>query len=191
MSNVLTMESANLFAGDHDAATSNHLSLLDLKLPALEESYVDWSPGGGPVGSEVETGIQKLEATFNLAGWTPEVMTLMAATTRQRQMFTIYGVLNDRRSGTKLEAKSIMQARLGRVNPTNFQRGQLQQHEYSIKSIIHYELYVDEKEIYYWDMFTNEFRVGGVDINFDTNRILRIPAGGVGDTSNTGGGGAP
>ena len=54
----------------------------------------------------------------------------------------------------------------------------MQQHEYSIKSIVHYELYFGSEEIYYWDMFTNEFRVGGVDINFDTNRILRISADG-------------
>lgn len=178
MSNVFVMESANLFAGDHDAATSNHLSLLNLKLPGLEENTVDWNPGGAPVASEVETGINKLEATFNLAGWSPEVMKLIGITQRERQVFTAYGVIRDRKFGKAIEAKAVMQARLGRANPTEFSRGSLQQHEYSIKSIVHYELYMGADEIYYWDMFTNEFRVGGVDINFDTNRILRIGADG-------------
>jgi P2 family phage contractile tail tube protein len=175
MSDVFNWEAANLFCGDHDTATSNHLSLLDLKLPQLEENTVDWTPGGSPVASEVETHINKLEATFNLAGFTPEVMKLIGISQRQRQTFTAYGVLRGRKLGNAVEAKAIMQARLGRVNPTSFKRGDLHQHEYSIKSIVHYELYFGNDEIYYWDMFTNEFRVGGEDINFDTNKILRIP----------------
>lgn len=175
MSNVLTMEAANLFCGDHDKATSNHLSLLDLKLASLEENLVDWNPGGSPVASEVETGINKLEMTFNLAGWTPEVMKLIGTSQRERQVFTAYGVIRDRRSGSTLEAMAVAQGRLARVNPTNFRRGDLHQHEYTIRGIVHYELYMGEDEIYFWDMFTNELRVGGVDINFETNRILKIP----------------
>lgn len=175
MSNVFTWEAANLFCGDHDAATSNHLSLLDIKLPMLEENMTDWNPGGSPVASEVETGINKLEWTFNLAGWTPEVMTLIGTSQRQRQVFTGYSVLRDRRSGATVEGKAVAQGRLARVNPTSFKRGDLHQHEYSIKGIVHYELYMAEQEIYYWDMFTNELRIGGVDVNFDTNKILRIP----------------
>jgi phage tail tube protein FII len=173
--NVLTMEAANLFCGDHDRATSNHLALLDLKLASLEENLVDWNPGGSPVASEVETGINKLEMTFNLAGWTPEVMKLIGTSQRERQVFTAYGVIRDRRAGSTLEAMAVAQGRLARVNPTSFKRGDLQQHEYTIRGIVHYELYLGEDEIYYWDMFTNELRIGGVDVNFETNRILRIP----------------
>jgi phage tail tube protein FII len=175
MSNVFTMESANLFCGAHDRATSNHLRLLGLKLPGLEENYVDWNPGGAPIASEVETGINKLEATFNLAGWQPEVMKLIGTSKRERQVFTAYGVIRDRRQGIAVEARCIMQARLGRVNPTEFKRGDLQSHEYSIRGVVHYELYMKDDEIYYWDMFTNEFRIGGEDINVDTNRILKVP----------------
>ncbi len=178
MSNVFTMEAANLFCGDHDRAVSNHLRLMGLKLPGLEENMVDWNPGGAPIASEVETGITKLESTFNLAGWQPEVMKLIGSSRRERQVFTAYGVIRDRRSGQALEAMCVMQARLGRVNPTEFRRGDLQSHEYSIRGIVHYELFLEKDEIYYWDMFTNEFRIGGEDINYDTNRILRVPTSG-------------
>lgn len=173
--NVFNWESANLFCGDHDTATSNHLSLLDLKLPMLEENMVDWNPGGSPVASEVETGMNKLEWTFNLAGFTPDVMTLIGTSRRQRQTFTGYGLLRERKSGAATELKAIAQGRLARVNPTSFKRGDMHQHEYSIKGIVHYELWMAEAELYYWDMFTNELRIGGVDVNFDTNKILRVP----------------
>jgi P2 family phage contractile tail tube protein len=188
MSNVFTMEAANLFCGNHDQATSNHLSILNWKLPTLEENTVDWNPGGSPVASEVETGINKLESTFTLAGYTPEVMKLIGTSARERQIFTGYGVIRDRKLGSAIELRAVMQARLGRVAPSDFRRGDMNSHEYSIKSIVHYELYMGGDELYFWDMFTGEFRIGGQDINFDTNRILRI--NGSTGSGGTGGGGA-
>jgi len=125
---VYIMESANLFCGDHDPSASNHLVLQELKLPGLEENFVDHAAGGAPLAIEVDTRIQRLEATFNLAGWQPQVMSLLGQSNRMRQTFTAYGLVRDRRSGEALEAKSIMEGRLGRVNPTNFRKGDLMSH---------------------------------------------------------------
>lgn len=74
---VYVMESANLFAGDHDPAASNHLALQEVKLPELAENFVDHAAGGAAIAIEVDTHIARLEVTFNLAGWTPHVMTLI------------------------------------------------------------------------------------------------------------------
>lgn len=176
MANVLTMEAANIFCGDHDPSKSNHLTLGPLKLPALEVNYQDHTAGGAPVGIEVDTHVMRLECTFSLLGWTDYVMELIRASTREKQIFTAYGVIRDRRTGKAQEAKAIMQGQLGRVNPTEFRRGTNQDHEYSIRGIVHYELYLNKAELYFWDFFENAFRSGGTDLNADINQILRIPA---------------
>jgi P2 family phage contractile tail tube protein len=179
---IITLEAANLFCGDHDpsAENSNHLTIQNLKLPGLEENNSDHTAGGAPIGIEIDTHVVKLAATFNLIGWNPQVIKLLGESRRERQIFTAYGVLRSRRSGKALELKAIMQGRMSKSNPTEFSRGNNQGHEHAINSIVHYEVYQDGDELLFWDFFTSTRRVGGVDLNADINRILRIPsAGGV------------
>lgn len=175
MSNLLIMEAANLFCGDDDPSNSLHLELSELKLPGLEENYSDYMPGGAPVAIEIDTHINRLEATFNLMGWNKKVMTMIGASSQAQQTFTAYGVIRDRRSGKALGSKAIMFGRLGRVNPQAYSRGNVQQHEYSIRGIMHYELYLDHEQFYYWDYFTNTRRIGGINFNLELNRLLQIP----------------
>lgn len=173
--NVFVMEAANLFCGDIDPSGSNHLSLSELQLPGMEENMVDHMPGGAPVAIEIDTHINKLVATFNLAGWTPKVMTMIGLSTAASQTFTAYGGIRDRRTSKLLEAKAIIGGRLSKVHPAAWNRGNLQHHEYAIGSITHYELHMDGDELWKWDFWLNERIIGGVDVNADLNSILRIP----------------
>lgn len=175
MSTVYLMTAANLFVGDHDPSKSKHLTLTELKLPDLQETFADHNPGGGLVGTEFAVGVEKLEATFNLAGFDPDLLSEFGLSTRYRNSFTAYGVITDQRSGREIEAKAIIEARLGRIAPDAFQRGEMQGHEYAMNSIVHYELWFDNREKLAWDFFTNLWRVDGVDQNATINRILRIP----------------
>jgi phage tail tube protein FII len=191
MANTLyTMESANLICGDTGGGSSpgisTHLSIMELKLPGLEETFVDVLPGGSTIGIEVPMAFNRLESTFNLAGWQPDVMTMIGRSERRLQVFTAYGLIRERRTGAALRAMAVMWGRLGRVNPTSFRKGDLMQHEFSIRSITHYELYMqqddtgsasarDMREIYYWDFFTSERRIDGVERNADHISILAIP----------------
>lgn len=182
---LYTMESANMVCGDTGDATSpgisTHLEILELKLPSLEENYVDHQPGGAPVAIEVPMFVNKLEATFNLAGWNPGVMSMIGQSARAMQRFTAYGLIRDRRTGNGLQAIAIFEARLGKVNPTAFKKGDMMAHEYALRSIVHYELYMQQvvgtepTEIYFWDFFTSTRRFGGVDLNDELNAILAIP----------------
>lgn len=186
---VYVMESVNLICGDSgtEAAPgkSTHLTIAELKLPGMEENYVDFLPGGAPIAMEVPTHINRLEASFNLNGWQPEVMGLIAQSDISLQRFTAYGLIRDRRTGEACQSVAIMWGRLGRVNPTNFRKGDLQMYEYSIRSIIHYQLLMSlakgqtPSEIYYWDFFSSQFRVtvNGVstNVNEDMINILAIP----------------
>ena len=183
---IFTMESANMICGDTGDASapgiSTHLEITDLKLPGLEENYVDHTPGGAPVQIEVPMFQNRLEATFTLAGWNPAVMSMFASWVRSLNRFTAYGLIRDRRTGMGLQAIALFEARLGRVNPTNFRKTDLMQMEYSLRSIVHYELYMQQvvgaepTEIVFWDFFTSTRRQGGVDLNAELNPILAIPS---------------
>lgn len=192
---IYVMESANLICGNTRGPASGggqaqtapgistHLVLQELKLPGFEENNVDHAPGGAMVAIEVPTHINKLEATFNLAGWDPQVMSMLAQNNPMHQVFTAYGLIRDRRTSNALQAIAVIQGRLGRVNPTAFSKGNLMAHEYSIKSIVHYELWMQigavnttPTEIYYYDFFTSRLRSGRVELTNDLVRLLAIPA---------------
>jgi len=201
---IYTMESANLICGDAGPGgkgapgISTHLVLQELKLPALEENYVDHAPGGAPIAIEIPTHMNKLEATFNLAGWDPKLMAYIGQEDPFKQRFTAYGLIRNRRTAKALQAIAVMEGRLGRVNPTAFSKGNLMAHEYSIKSITHYELKMSLTggqldEIYFWDFFSSVRRIGGKDLNKDMMRLLHIPGNAI-DTqgpSVDNGGGVP
>jgi phage tail tube protein FII len=184
---IYTMESANIICGDVVGAAgpmpgeSTHLVLSELKLPTIEENYVDHTPGGAMVGIEIPSHINKLEATFNLAGWDPEIMAFIGRNDPYYQRFTAYGLIRDRRSSEALQSVARIEGRLGRVNPTAFSKGNLQHHEYSIKSIVSYSLWMQLEpgndaptEIYYWDFFTSRLRVRSDEISDDLHRLLGI-----------------
>lgn len=181
---LYTMESAQMRCGDVGGGPGvpgemTHLTIQEMKLPALEEAFVDHTPGGAIAGTEIMMVINKLEATFNLAGWQPRIMRLFGTANRSNQRFEAIGLIRDRRTGVALKGQAIIEGRLGRVNPTNFAKGNLMAHEYSIRGIISYKLSMQEdpnstrmEPIYEWDFFTSEFWVGENDVNSDLKRIL-------------------
>lgn len=172
--NFKVLEAVNLFCGDHDPTASKHLTITELQLPTLQEIYADHHPGGSRVQIEVAMGIEKLAATFKLAGFDEELYTQFGVGSRAKNTFTGYGMLRDKRTGSTSQAKAIIRGRLGQIEKDAFQRGELSGHNYGINEILHYELYVGGEEKIYWDFFTQEFRQGGVDQNADERRILGI-----------------
>ncbi len=175
MSTIYVMEAANLFCGDFDPTKSKHLTLSELKLPALQEIFVDHHGGGARVAVEVGVGVQKMEPTFNLAGFDPDLLSQFGLGSKVRNVFTAYGVIRDKRTGRAIEAKAIMEGRLGKADQNAFQRGEMTMVEYAINELMHYELHFDGREKVYWDYFTNVWRIDGVDENASENLILRVP----------------
>jgi uncharacterized protein len=184
-STIYVMESANMICGSAGSRSapgiSTHLVLQELKLPAMEENYVDHNPGGAPIAIEVPTHMNKLEATFNLAGWDPALMSFIGQNDQRYQVFTAYGLIRDRMTSKALQAIAVIEGRMGRVNPTAFSKGNLMHHEYSIKSIVSYHLTMQltqngqPAEIYFWDFFTSVRRIGGKDLNKEMINMLHIP----------------
>jgi len=176
MANTLyIMEGANLFCGDHDPQNSKHLTLDELALPDLQAMYADHHPGGSYVGVEFEVGIQKIVSTFKLKGWDPDLLRQFGIGTPLKNIYTAYGMIKDKRTGRVIEAKAVIEARLGKATADAFKRGELMGHAYGLNEITHYALTFDRDELFYWDFWTNTLRTGGVDQNADLNSILRIP----------------
>jgi phage tail tube protein FII len=171
---VYTLELANLFCGDHDPENSKHLVLSELKLPAFQEAYTDHNAGGARIGIEVFVGIQKPVATFKLLGWDFDLMAQFGNNSRLMKTYTAYGVLREKSSGIAREAKAIMRGRLGQVESEAWTKGEAQSTDYGINEILHYELYFNGAEKFYWDFLSSTFRVNSIDPDPDINRILRI-----------------
>lgn len=168
------MEGSNLFVGDHDPTLSKHLTLSEIAIPTLEEMFQDHHPGGSRVQIEVEVGIQKLQSTFKLAGWDPDVLGQFGLGSDARMMFTAYGSIRNKQTGVIVQAMALMEGRLGKIEPNAHSRGELQGHDYAINEILHYELFFDGSEKVYWDFFTTEWRVDGQDRNADERAALNI-----------------
>ena len=169
------MEAVNLFAGDHDPSNSRHLTLDELKLPDLQEMFQDHTPGGAPVQVEIGMGvIQKLEPTFKLKGFDPELLTQFGLGSKRLTRFTGYGVYRDQRTGEAIQAIASIEGRLGKVAPDAYKRGELVGDEYAINQVVHYELSFGGRELIYWDFFTNTLRMNGADQQAETNRMLGI-----------------
>lgn len=174
MSTVYIWEAANLFCGDHDPTASKHLVIQELKLPTLQEQFQDHAPGGGPVAVEFSTNINKLEPTFKFVGEDNGMLSQFGLGSRLRQIYTAYSVIVDRRTSRRIERKSIMEARLGKIETDAFKRGEVAATDYALNELMHYEVWFDGREKLYWDFFENDWRIDGVSQNAEANRILRI-----------------
>ena len=175
MSNFYVMEAVNLFCGDADPTASKHLTLQEMKLPDLTETFADHTPGGGVLGMQIGMNIvEALEPTFKLAGKDPQLLSQFGLGSPHRHIYTGYGAIRNKRSGAAIEVKAIMEGRLASIQGDAFQRGELMGHEYAIKEMMRYELWFDGSEKIALDFWTNTKRIDGVDQNADVNRILRI-----------------
>ena len=176
MASLFILEAANLFVGDDGPNNSKHLSLQKVKIPALEEVTAQHHAGGA-VG-EIEIGglgVKALTCSFDIVGVDPQVLSQFGLGSKAQVPYTVYGMMRDKNGGRAVELKAIMQARLTKADQGEFKRGDLNAGAYELKEIVHYELYVDTVEKYYWDFFASDYRVGGVSQNADEKSILRIP----------------
>ncbi len=167
------MTDCNLFCGaTADRGNSNHLALTELKLPAWEERYADFRPGGANVAIEVDVQFVRLQASFTIVGITPQVMKLLRPVVGTSTYFTAYGVVRDMITFVPRQAIAIMFGRLGRVESSNFRREEVLHTTYAIRGLMSYRLAVagfnqdtgmeEVDEIYNWDFMTNQLTIGGV-----------------------------
>jgi P2 family phage contractile tail tube protein len=175
---LLTMEAANIFCGveePSDPTQSNHLRLTDIKLPGMDEQYVDHRAAGAPIAIEIDTVFARLECTFTLAGWSTDVAALIAQWGSNVNQFWIFGALRDRVTGNVLQGKASIFGRLGRADPQMWRRGDVSHWAYALKGIVRYKLDVgQDSPVYEFDYFNNIFNVAGTPVTQAVNAALNI-----------------
>lgn len=175
---LLTMEAANIFCGvqaPDNINNSNHLRLTDVKLPGMDEQYVDHRAAGAPVAIEIDTVFARLECTFTLAGWTEQVEELVASWGIDVNQYWIFGALRDRVTGDVYQATAAIYGRLGRADPQLWRRGDIAHWAYAIRGITKYKLSVgNDAPIYDWDYYASRFFVGGNDRIAQINAAIGI-----------------
>ena len=67
-----------------------------------------------------------------------------------------------------------MRGRLGKIEGEAFKRGEMQSHDYAVNEVTHYELFFGDREKLFWDFFTTEWRLDGVDQNATERRLLGL-----------------
>lgn len=172
-STFFMLEAVNLFVGDD--AQGKALTLSELKVPDLVEADQDHTGGTGGVTVGWTTHMEKLEATFNLNGYDPDLMRYFGLGGVKPKTFTALGAVRNKRTGKVVEAKSIIGGRLSRIASDAFQRGNLHGHEYAVKEITHYELHFDGEEKFFWDFFDGRRpRIDGQSQDDDVASILQL-----------------
>lgn len=174
MTQFLLKEEMNLFVGD-DPDASNHLTLSELALPKLEETNFDFQGGGAAFGLNMKGGgFKPLAASFKLAGVNLDVMKYFQLD-ETNTPFTALSAMRDQLTGALKPAKAIINGRLGTIEEDAFKKGEMSQHDYGITGIVHYELHIDGKELYYFDWARGIVRVDGVDKRAKVRSMLNIP----------------
>src|SRR3954469_8749499 len=106
----------NLWVSDDGPNNSKHLTLDGMKLPTLEEISEAYHAGGA-IG-EIDVGglgLKKLEITFKIKGYDPQIMSQFGLGSRGRMPYTAYGLIRDKKSNAAIELKAVAWARLGKM----------------------------------------------------------------------------
>jgi phage tail tube protein FII len=177
MATIFEMDMANLFAGDDDPANSQHLTIQEVKIPALQEKTSDHTPGGGVMGIQIGMRIlEPLELTFKLKGINPTVMNRFGVSSPVRRKYTVLGNVRDLQTGRDIPLKVVAEARMIKVELDAFSRDNGMSTDYQLAEVMHYELWLDGVEKYYFSFFEGPSgaRVDGVAMFGDAARNLGL-----------------
>ena len=169
-------EAANIYLGDEDPGASNHLTILDLQLPGMAQTMIDYTPGGAVVAIDFATTmLMKQSITFKLAGMDPDRMTKIGMGSNALQNYTIYGSVRSKRNNKIHQAVAVAHGIIVSITPSGFSRGSGVDLDFAIGSIDRYSFNMDGKSIYKLDFWNNEYIVNGISQTAEQNRALAIP----------------
>jgi P2 family phage contractile tail tube protein len=171
------LRGANLYVGDDTPeVASKHLYIEEVQLPSLEDHMADFQPGGSFMEIQVPTGkLKPLEITFKFKGLDPHTMAHFGLGTGTRKQFYIYAAIVDEMTGDNKNLSAIAEGRLSKVENDAFKAGELIGQDYSITSILFYQLLFDENELYRFRFNPPERVVNGVDHYAQIRSALRLP----------------
>lgn len=175
MALLYIQEGFNLYVGDNGPDNNKKLNLESVKLPDLEEMTQEFYAGGA-IGqiSIGGMGLKALEASFKQKGWDPQTMAKFGIGRVNQEPFTVYGLVRDKNGNAPMQVKAVIRGRLTKIAPDELKRGDLFGHDYAIREILHYELYLNKLEKYFYDFAGSDWRVDGVDQFADERAMLAL-----------------
>jgi len=170
------LEAVNLFIGDHDPTASNHLELESVSLPTLERPTMNYTSGGSVGGVDwALDALNPFTIGYKLKGLNPDRLKLFGFGGFQRLVHTMYGVVRDKHTNNKVEAKAIVEAAIVKVAPSTAARASGMDFDYEAREVVRYGLWISGNRVHDVNWFTNELWFGDTNIFAQNNAILRIP----------------
>lgn len=175
MSDILMMEAANIFIGDHDPEKSKHLKIQNLTLPTLEYATVDHMAGGAAMEVSWSMNVlKKLEPQFKLVGFDEEAYRAAGVGSNKVEVYTARGAIRRKSDGRLFTCVAIFRGSMGRVAPEQFERSNAFGHDHTIVDVTRYKLSIGGKvwfDVDYWASKRIRF---GVDEYAESRRALGL-----------------
>jgi len=172
---LFNMDSANLFVGDDDPSNSQFLTLKNIKVPSITEKTKEHTGGGASASIELATGIIEAPTlTFGLEGFNPDVMTRVLQQSRLK--YTVRGNIRDVRSHEEIPLRAIVQGKMTKYEPSQFEKDSGMSSDYEIKEIVFYHLFFNNQEKIYFDYFAGPagLRINGIPVQQARARNLGL-----------------
>ena len=164
MSDVLLLETANIFIGKHDPSKSKHLTVQSLTLPAIEFVTVEHQAGGAPMGVKWNMGtIKPLEPKCKLIGFDREATRAAAIGSGRVETFTARGSIRRKSDGAELECVAKWRGSMGSMTADEFSASKELGHDHGWADVTYYRLAIGGEEWYLVDFFRAMVRRFGID----------------------------
>jgi len=174
---MFLMQAASLLAGDEDPSKTHTLDISSVKMPMLQENSTDHKPGGGAMGIKIGMGqFEALTVSFKIKGLAPDLMTQIGVNAPRRRKYTMRGSILDLRQNVELPGLCVVEGRMLKADMSEFSQDAGVDTDYEIHEITHYELHINEQEIYYFNFWNGPagVRINGAAVLGDRARNLGL-----------------
>jgi hypothetical protein len=164
MSDILLVESANIFVGKHDPSKSKHLKVSALVLPTIEYTTVEHAGGGAAMKVKWNMGqINALEPTFKLVGFDEEAYRAAGIGSNAVEVFTMRGSIRRKSDGRELEMVAKFRGSMGSIKPGEYGASKEFDHDHGLTDVTYYRLLIGGKEWFCVDFWRSKRVRFGVD----------------------------
>jgi P2 family phage contractile tail tube protein len=133
----------------------------ELSLPKIAAKLEEFRAGGMDAPVEFDMGLEKLEGSFTLAEYDPEVLKLFGLTLGNNTAVTMRGYAEDE-MGNSQALVAEMRGRLKDQDPGSWKPGDNAELKGAI-SCVYYRLQINGKDVYEIDVLNMVRKIGGVD----------------------------
>lgn len=148
----------NLFVDGHGLAGE----IQDFNAPALELMMEEFRAGGMNAPLDIEMGMSKLTASFNLISYKRQVLALFGVAAGQTVPFTARELLESQ-DGTKTGVVHTMRGKISKMDPGTSKPGQLEPLNFEL-TLQYYKLEHGGQVIHEIDVVNMKRIVNGVDV---------------------------